>query len=86
MEVEIDYEAPSLKSQMRRADKLGARHVLILGEEEISRGEVQVRDMVKKTQTVAPLRSVALELQEIYGQESARLLPGKWPARGLHEA
>ena len=67
LEVEIDYGAPSLKSQMRRADKLGARHVLILGEEEISRGEVQVRDMVKKTQTVAPLRSVALELQEIYG-------------------
>jgi histidyl-tRNA synthetase len=66
LEVEIDYEAPSLKSQMRRADKLGARHVLILGEEEISRGEVQVRDMVKKTQTVAPLKAVALELQEIY--------------------
>jgi histidyl-tRNA synthetase len=67
LETEIDYEAPSLKSQMRRADKLGARHVLILGDEEISRGEVQLRDMVNKTQTVVPLGSITLKLQEIYG-------------------
>ena len=38
LETEIDYEAPSLKSQMRRADKLGVRHVLILGDEEIASG------------------------------------------------
>jgi histidyl-tRNA synthetase len=67
LETEIDYEAPSLKSQMRRADKLGVRHVLIVGDEEISRGEVQLRDMVNKTQTVVPLESVASKLQEIDG-------------------
>jgi histidyl-tRNA synthetase len=67
LETEIDYEAPSLKSQMRRADKLGVRYVLILGEEEVSRGEVQLRDMVNKTQTVVPLGSVALKMQEICG-------------------
>jgi histidyl-tRNA synthetase len=67
LETEIDYEATSLKSQMRRADKLGVRHVLIVGDEEISRGEVQLRDMVDKTQTVVPLESVASKLQEIYG-------------------
>ena len=66
LDTEIDYAAQSLKSQMRRADKLGARHVLILGDEEIGRGEVQLRDMANKTQTVEPLGSVALRLQEIY--------------------
>jgi histidyl-tRNA synthetase len=66
LETESDYAAASLKSQMRRADKLGVQHVLIMGDEEISRGEVQVRDMETKTQTVLPLEAVALELQEIY--------------------
>jgi histidyl-tRNA synthetase len=51
---------------MRRADKLGVRHVLIIGDEEISRGEVQVRDMTTKTQTVLPLESVVAKLHEIY--------------------
>ena len=68
LETEIDYEGASLKSQMRRADKLGVRHVLIMGDEEISRGEVQCRDMVNKTQAVLPLEAVALRLQEIYKQ------------------
>jgi histidyl-tRNA synthetase len=66
LETESDYEAASLKSQMRRADKLGAQHVLIMGDEEMSRGEVQVRDMTTKTQTVLPLEVVAVKLHEIY--------------------
>jgi len=48
--VETDYENNSLKSQMRRADKLGARYVLILGEDEIQKGQVTLRDMVRKDQ------------------------------------
>jgi histidyl-tRNA synthetase len=48
--VETDYENNSLKSQMRRADKLGARYVLILGEDEIKKGHATLRDMIKKDQ------------------------------------
>ncbi|MEN6439947.1 MAG: histidine--tRNA ligase [Syntrophobacter sp.] len=55
MEVDLDYEGRSLKSQMRRADKTGARFVLILGEDEMNRGEIQLRDMQEKTQKVLPL-------------------------------
>jgi histidyl-tRNA synthetase len=47
---ETDYENSSLKSQMRRADKLGARYVLILGEDEIKKGQGTLRDMIKKDQ------------------------------------
>jgi histidyl-tRNA synthetase len=64
IETEFDYEGRSLKSQMRRADKLGVRHVLILGEEEMNKGEIQVRDMLNKTQSTLPLSSAALALQE----------------------
>lgn len=58
IETELDYEGRSLKSQMRRADKSGARYVLILGEDELARREVQLRDMVTKTQRILPLENI----------------------------
>jgi histidyl-tRNA synthetase len=70
--MEMDHEVSSLKSQMRRADKLGAQYVLIMGDEEISRGEVQLRDMVHKTQSVVPLGVVAQQLQERYKEAITR--------------
>ncbi|AQS58371.1 histidine--tRNA ligase [Desulforamulus ferrireducens] len=42
---EKDYLARSLKAQMKYAGKLGARWVVILGEEELARGVAMVRDM-----------------------------------------
>ena len=47
---ELDYGAKSLKSQMRRADKLKARFVLIIGEEELKRGRAVLRNMKDKSQ------------------------------------
>jgi len=54
----MDYESRSLKSQMRRADKWGARYVLILGENELASGEIQWRDMARKTQEMVKLDTV----------------------------
>jgi histidyl-tRNA synthetase len=50
VEAEMDYASSSLKSQMRRADKLQVRYVLILGEQELATGRAQLRDMISKTQ------------------------------------
>jgi histidyl-tRNA synthetase len=50
IKAEIDYEGRSLKAQMRRADKLGARYVLILGEEELKSGRATLRNMEEKVQ------------------------------------
>ncbi len=47
---ELDYEGKSLKSQMRRANKLKARFTLILGDEEIRKGKAVLRDMDTHTQ------------------------------------
>ncbi len=58
IETEIDYEGRSLKSQMRRADKSGARYVLILGEEELAKRQIQLRDMLTKTQRLLPLEDI----------------------------
>jgi histidyl-tRNA synthetase len=44
----------SLKSQLRRADKAGARFVVILGNEELARDEVILRDMHHQSQERLP--------------------------------
>lgn len=67
LRVEIDYQGRSLKAQMRRADKLAAPLVLIIGEDELARGVGQLRLMADSSQ-----REVALaELYETVVAELA---------------
>jgi histidyl-tRNA synthetase len=47
---ELDYLSRSLKAQMREADRLQAKFVLILGEEELKKNVVMLRDMATKEQ------------------------------------
>ena len=41
----MDYAGRSMKSQMKQADKANARYALILGEDELAKGVVTLRDM-----------------------------------------
>jgi histidyl-tRNA synthetase len=50
MPAALDYDGRSLKSQMRRADRMGARYVLIFGDKELKVGRVLLRDMSTKEQ------------------------------------
>jgi histidyl-tRNA synthetase len=61
---ELDYEGRSLKSQMRKADKLKARYVLIMGEEELKKGRAVLRNMVDKSQEEIPLKDLLTTLKE----------------------
>ncbi|MCX5816238.1 MAG: histidine--tRNA ligase [Proteobacteria bacterium] len=54
------YEGKSLKSQMRFADSLGADYVLILGDDEIAKGIIVMRDMRRKNQHELPLEVLGL--------------------------
>jgi histidyl-tRNA synthetase len=56
--VEMEGEEKSLKSQMRRADKLKATSVLLVGEDELEKGAVVLRDMAGKHQTEVALDQV----------------------------
>ncbi len=47
---EVDTRGSSLKSQLRRANTLGARFALILGESELAGNVVQVKDLEARTQ------------------------------------
>jgi histidyl-tRNA synthetase len=55
---ELDYEGKSLKSQMRKADKMKSPYVIILGEEELKKNQVILRNMATKDQEEIPLEEI----------------------------
>jgi histidyl-tRNA synthetase len=58
IKTEMDFGNKSLKSQMKRADRLGATHVLMVGDNEIKQGSVILRNMTTKEQTSIPIEHV----------------------------
>ena len=58
IQVEMDMGDRSLKSQMKRADKLMAKHVLIVGEKELEQGAAILRNMDTKEQVSIPIESL----------------------------
>ncbi len=55
---EMDFEDRSLKAQMRRADKLEASYVLIVGDSELEEEVALLRDMKTKAQERVPLEDL----------------------------
>jgi histidyl-tRNA synthetase len=64
--VETDYTGASLKSQMKKSDKSGAGHTLIVGEQELRSQTAVLRNMQTKEQVVVPLANIVEHLQTIF--------------------
>lgn len=62
IQVEMEHGDKSLKAQMKRADRLGAGHVLIVGEAELAAGVLVLRDMQTKAQRELPVAGVTAAL------------------------
>ncbi len=62
--VEADLRGGSLKSQMRRADRSGARIALILGEDEHARGAVTIRDLATRDQAEVARQGVVAHVRD----------------------
>jgi histidyl-tRNA synthetase len=60
--VTMDLDARSLKSQMKQADKAGARHVLMIGEEELAKKAGVLRNMATQEQLEIPLGDEGIRL------------------------
>jgi histidyl-tRNA synthetase len=54
LEAHMEYEGRSIKSQMKRADRLRAAYAIILGDDEIAQGLVTVKDMKTGEQIRVP--------------------------------
>ncbi|MGB7474708.1 MAG: histidine--tRNA ligase [Polyangiales bacterium] len=65
LRVESDLRGGSLKSQLRRADKIDARIAMILGESEVEEGVVQLKDLKNKTQEQVPRADAAARAQSL---------------------
>lgn len=63
--VEMDYSSKGLKAQMKRADRIGARRVLIVGEDEMASGKAVLRNMVTKTQDEVLLENLVQKLKNL---------------------
>ncbi len=61
--VETDYTGASLKSQMKKADKSGAGHTLIIGEQELKDEKAVLRNMQTKEQVDVSLATIVDELR-----------------------
>jgi histidyl-tRNA synthetase len=62
LRVEMLSPERGLKALLRRADKLGARYALIMGENELARGVVQIRDLKASTQREIASDAIAAEI------------------------
>lgn len=65
--VEIDYLSRSVKAQMREANKLNARYVLMTGGEEFTKGELLLKNMsdgTQKTFSRDDLEKIFLSIKE----------------------
>jgi histidyl-tRNA synthetase len=60
---EMDFSHKSLKSQMKRADRLGATYVLILGDKELEEGAATLRNMATKEQVSLPIDSMVEKIK-----------------------
>ncbi|MFA5096013.1 MAG: histidine--tRNA ligase [Candidatus Omnitrophota bacterium] len=60
---DTDYETKSLKGAMRRANDLNARFALIIGDNEIAKGTITVKDMRSGEQKEVKREEIAKELK-----------------------
>ena len=63
LRADMDHQGRSLKAQFKYADKLCAKYVAILADDELERGVVKLRDMTTKEEWEAPLESAAEALK-----------------------
>ncbi len=61
--VEMDSLRRSIKSQFREANKMGAQHTAILGEEELKRNKITIKDMGTGDQQTIEIDSIISFLQ-----------------------
>lgn len=60
---EMDLSGRSLKSMMKRANRLGAAYVLIAGDKELEKGEAVLRNMSTKEQVQIPMTDLVASVK-----------------------
>ena len=64
VKTDLEYKGRGLRAQMRTANKLNARYVVMIGEDEISNGAATVRDMESGNQQSVPFPQLSEMLRD----------------------
>lgn len=63
LKTEFDFLERSMKAQMKQANRVNAKYVLIFGEDEFARGNVVLRNMANSEQTEIAISDITTKLQ-----------------------
>lgn len=66
------YGGGSMKSQMKKANRSGARFAMIIGEDEIANSSVTIRDMESGEQSLAPFGEIVDRLDDLLDEAIPR--------------
>jgi histidyl-tRNA synthetase len=66
----MEYGSKGLKAQMKKADRLGAKRTLIVGDDELASGKGILRDMATKTQQEIGLDNLVEGLKKVIGTQA----------------
>lgn len=66
--VELEHRVTSMKSQFKRADKLGSNFVVVIGEAEVASGMVKLKNMQARTEEDVAVGDVLRVLSERCGE------------------
>jgi histidyl-tRNA synthetase len=64
--VELTYSG-NLARRMRRADRIGARTAVLIGDDELAQGAVTIRDLDSGQQDLVPMAEIVARLRALYG-------------------
>lgn len=63
--VDYDFQGRSMKAQMKAANRVQAKYVLIFGEDEVARGQVVLRNMANSEQNEIAITDIITKMQEV---------------------
>ena len=63
LRADMDHQGRSLKAQFKYADKLGAQYVAVLGDDEVAKGVVKLRNMQTRDEWESPLKTAPEDLK-----------------------
>ncbi|WP_404453171.1 histidine--tRNA ligase [Virgibacillus necropolis] len=69
IQVDRDYQGRKMKGQFKAADRVNARVVLVLGDQEIENQEINVKDMKTGNQTKVAISDIVSYMQTVTKQE-----------------
>ena len=65
VKTDFDHVGRSFKAQFKYADKLKARFVAVIGEDEVKSGRLKLKNMADGTETALPLEGFAQKAKEL---------------------